>query len=355
MKFLMVGGTFDEQGGSPSGYVKKLCDALQMFTNQKIKVHNGGHFNQLSNIIKDDVIDFKVIFWFANVSNDEEKLVKYIKQINPECLLVTSKRNCGEYDLYAIIAKALALKSNLVLEINSSSQPFKATILDPLANVYLKDESDINLIAINLLKRIRELQSFTRIGSEQVEGEAVIPDKQDFFEVIQAHADIFHSIIYNIQTTRFLGNASFRCVNGFPSFRNGNYIFVSRRNVEKKNLDVNGFVPVIADRIDKVFYLGENKPSVDTPIQLRLYRFYPNINYMIHSHVYIKGAPITKSIIPCGAIEEFMEIVEMFPNPNETGFTVNLRGHGSLVLANSIDFFQSIEYREKSERAEENE
>lgn len=42
------------------------------------------------------------------------------------------------------------------------------------------------------------------------------------------------------------------------------------------------FVPTYLSEY-KVYYCGENKPSVDTPIQLRLYEKLPNINYMIDS------------------------------------------------------------------------
>lgn len=62
---------------------------------------------------------------------------------------------------------------------------------------------------------------------------------------------------------------------------------------------------------DKIYYCGDNKPSVDTPIQIRMYDKLPNINYMIHSHCYIKNAPYTKNALPCGAIEEVDEILNI--------------------------------------------
>lgn len=33
-----------------------------------------------------------------------------------------------------------------------------------------------------------------------------------------------------------------------------------------------------------LYYCGDDKPSVNTPIQVRLYEALPNIKYMIHSH-----------------------------------------------------------------------
>jgi hypothetical protein len=43
-------------------------------------------------------------------------------------------------------------------------------------------------------------------------------------------------------------------------------------------------------------------PSVE--VQMAYLSQIPEINYMFHSHVYVKGAPFTKSPVPCGAIEE---------------------------------------------------
>lgn len=74
-----------------------------------------------------------------------------------------------------------------------------------------------------------------------------------------------------------------RCSKGMPSFKHNDYVFVSQRNVDKEYLDLSHFIPTYLED-DKVYYCGENKPSVDTPIQLRLYKELPNIRYMIHSH-----------------------------------------------------------------------
>jgi hypothetical protein len=45
-------------------------------------------------------------------------------------------------------------------------------------------------------------------------------------------------------------------------------------------------------------YYGNKKPSVDTPVQLMIYQNAPAINYMIHGHYYVYGAPFTKSFYP---------------------------------------------------------
>ena len=133
--------------------------------------------------------------------------------------------------------------------------------------------------------------------------------------------------------TRFLGNSSFRCQRGFPSFRgNKDIIFVSRRNVDKRFIDKDHFVGSVLLEDGSVGYYGEYKPSVDTPIQLRLYNLLPKINFMIHSHCYINAAPFTKTPVPCGAVEEVDEIMEIIGQGRSQPFyAINLIGHGLLL------------------------
>ena len=47
------------------------------------------------------------------------------------------------------------------------------------------------------------------------------------------------------------------------SFRKGDIIYVSKRNIDKKFITLDNFVPVYMDG-DKLMYGGSSKPSVDT-------------------------------------------------------------------------------------------
>ena len=110
-------------------------------------------------------------------------------------------------------------------------------------------------------------------------------------------------------------------------------IFVSKRNVDIRNMGANNMVAVnlFTDRM--VEYYGENKPSVDTPIQVQLYNIYPNVNFMLHTHAYVEGAPFTTgSPVPCGSLEEVGKIWDIMPWENSTSFAINLKGHGSILF-----------------------
>lgn len=115
---------------------------------------------------------------------------------------------------------------------------------------------------------------------------------------------------------------------------------VSQRDVDKRYIGPDAFVAVsTASR--EVQYHGVRKPSVDTPIQLALYAYYPRVRYMLHSHTYIEGAPMTAEPVPCGAIEEAAEVTALVPSHDACDFAVNLRGHGSIVLASNLDTLRS--------------
>lgn len=339
MKILFLGGNWIENI-KESGYINKLRDEL----GGDCTFQNGGTSKELEEHLN-SVGEYDVILWFVNVPNTYEKTVYRIKEINKKVLLVTSKSNLdGKYSYMELVSRMLAVKSNLMLEFRSENGRIVGSILDPLNNAYCMKEPDIHKVAIALTDRINLLMRLTRVGSKQV-GEALsIPEETKFFEIGKHLAETFHSLIHPEHTERFLGNMSFRCENGFPSFRRGDYIYVSRRNIDKRLIGKDGFVAVKMPFNGTVEYYGEAKPSVDTPIQVMLYAIYFNVRYMIHSHVYIKNVPITNDVIPCGSLEEVAEIGMVWKNHSFTDFAVNLRGHGSLVFASNLSYFDQIEY-----------
>lgn len=341
MKVALIGGVFDESGGRPSGYVTRLFNALdpvlQEGGDRLPYFYNGGKVEDLDSLVR-LMGEVDVALWFADVPNHLPKLVGEIKVRWPKILLVTSKRNLdGEYPLSELLGRALKSKSNLLVEMTGDRKSVAATVLDPLGTSYCTNEADVSRVAQVLVTRLRRLRQFKRVGSEQVGEKIPAPDETAFFTLIREQAERFHAIIHGIGHERMMGNASFRCAKGFPSIRAGHLIFVSRRDIDKRFIAPENFVAVDASSEDPVRYYGAEKPSVDTPIQVRLYRRYPRVRYMLHSHTYIEGAPITSEPVPCGAIEEADQVFDLYPDPQSADFAVNLRGHGSIVLASSLD------------------
>lgn len=357
MKILFVGGSFDDNGGRPSSVVTKFSNEISKNKDIKLSVFNGGYFENIESILKLS-IENDVVFWWANVPNDKPK-IRDAKSINSKVMLVTSKRNDNEkYNFSELINRALSAKANLCIEFSKHEDKFCMMLFDPLGNCWFKGE-DIKDCCDVLLKRLDFLQKITRQGTVNVNNEVglsndiskylqMIQGEEDFFDVIKDYAETFHKLINPApNVTRFLGNSSFRCQRGFPSLRKDGIVFVSKRNIDKRFIDIKGFVPTKLYE-GSVFYWGENKPSVDTPIQLRLYEKLKNIDYMIHAHVYIQNAPFTKNMIPCGGLQEVDEILQIIENEfgsfDKDFYAINLIGHGCIVMSSDVEKLKRINY-----------
>ena len=363
-KLLIVGGTFDHEGGRPSKLIDSIKTEIARSNWYDITFFNGGLVEDLHKNILPSVTDYKVVLWFANVPNDEVKL-RDVKAINPKCILVTSKRNDdNKYTFAELISRALSIKANLTIEFSRQEDKFNMMLFDPLGNVFYNGLS-VDLLCKNLIYRIYELSCFSRVPTIQdtVNEAPVVPEETAFFDFAHGCATIFHNLIRPAKgTERFLGNMSFRCQNGFPSFRGENdIIYVSKRNVDKSDIGASSFVPTYLDEELDVKYFGENKPSVDTPVQLRLYELFPWANYMLHAHCYIDSKLIsmliddsvvtqTNAPVPCGAIEEVREIYASLPcsldKVNQEPprlLAVNLIGHGCILIARDVEVLKELE------------
>ena len=364
-KVLIVGGTFDNEGGRPSSLIGNLITCFHDDAVFNITSVNGGFVSDLHNEILPAVTDFDIVLWFANVPNDEDKL-RDVKSINPKAILVTSKRNDNnKYTFAELISRALTIKANLTVEF--SKQPdylFNMMLFDPLGNVFYDGWMVADLYTA-LKFRLNKLLTFTRVPSvRDTENEApAVPEETEFFEFAHSCADIFHNLIRPAKgTERFLGNMSFRCQNGFPSFRGENgIIYVSRRNVDKSDINAGSFVPTYLDEAMTTKYFGDFKPSVDTPVQLRLYKIFPWANYMIHAHCYVDVLNISGAVqfkttnpVPCGALEEVSEIFVGLPSSEDDFIdqfiinpprllAINLTGHGCILIAKDIEILKELQ------------
>lgn len=384
MTILIVGGTWNrefnnstESYGKPSSLVTKLSNALTTYG--LVDVYNGGRYDKLEDIIK-SASSYDVVFWWANVDNSLPK-IRNVKEIAPHTMLINSKRDDEDkYSFQELIQRSLAAKANLTWKFKKiADKTFETTIFDPLGSVwYLGTDFDAaikacmdRLIFLKNMTRQQTTKSDTSKGlvmswyfdqfkqpEYKSEKSVAIPDEQDFVDAVRKYATEFQKFMpIDCKTERFVGNASLRpilppqvgrCGKGMPSFRGtDNMIFVSKRNIDKQFITLDNFVPVYMDN-DKLMYCGEDKPSVDTPVQIRLYNAFPQINYMLHSHCYIKNALFTHEAIPCGAIEEFDEVMKLIQEQkidnHRNQYFVNLIGHGSIIMWNNMQqFHEDIE------------
>lgn len=335
---LIVGGTWDLNGGRESGFIKKFYMELLSYNNN-ITYLNGGYYNDLPRILN-SVRDYSVVCWFANVDNSLPK-TRNIKAINPYTILIGSKRNDnGKYPFVEVLNRALLERHNLSIEFSKEDGIYKMLLFDPLGVKWYEGTSIADLVE-NLYKRLVFISNAKRKHTYHVEGNIDIPNSEEFFSFVREAAEIFHQTIDHSEgVTKFMGNASFR--------GNDGYLFVSKRDVDKSKIDKNNFV---ACRLDNgtLYYYGNTKPSKDTISQANLYNLFPNINYMIHSHCYALAGKYTEMPVPCGSLDEIDEIVKVIEreyngNYDLTCYRINYLGHGCLLLGETINDLKATKF-----------
>jgi hypothetical protein len=317
MKTLIVGGDFGKSPKSSSVITK-----LAIYFNHAT-VLNGGTLEEIA-AASNNCTEFDVVLWMPNISNEIEKIYP---QKGRGALLFCSKvlrENRSEADA---IARIFRMNGNAVLAISKEGNLFSFKLIDALGNCWIKT-SELNLLAEKMLELTAWTNSSIRTATKTAEFEfPEYPDElEKLVELNKIVADNFEAI-----GSRYFGNVSTRCMKMFPSVRlDSLYMLVSRRNSDKKRLSSDDFVKVRYQ--SNIEYLGLEKPSVDTAIQVNIYKNFPNINFIIHGHGYIDGMSFTKRYYPCGDLREFEEIRPLL----EDNGILNLINHGFIIFANNI-------------------
>jgi hypothetical protein len=347
MNLLFVGGGFDDQGQFAIPHRWLFNDFMHSFDRDldRITYYNGGTPDELDLILANyEHRHYDIIFWLTHIKVEE------VKEHFPRSILVTYTQNCNDrYSALHLVAKCLQQRANLLLEY-CGERGF-TRVLDPLGNEFRLSD-DVHDTEEVLALRINQLLKVTRIPSRSFDAYDIEPPHQtEFLDFVAENSALFQEMI--VGGNRFLGNLSFRCLSGFPSYRGKGMIFVSKRDVDKRIIKNEDFVAVeshvMTSGINEdqfIEYHGIRKPSVDTPIHLALYDYYKNVNYIMHAHVYVEAAPFTEAVLPCGALEEVAEIKRLFPIDScSCNFAVNLRGHGSIILGDTVDALRSFQYK----------
>lgn len=340
MKSLIVGGSWDNDGGKPSGLIRKMYEELKNIDDKNdIKFVNGGYYSDLESIIK-TAKEYDVIYWMAHVSNELPK-VRNVKNINSHAIVIGSKRNDNnKYSFVEILNRSLLQRNNLTIEFKKNNDKFNMLVFDPLGTAWY-DGDNLKQMVNALYNRISFILTTKREHTYKAEGESYIPDEKYFFDYLRYCSEVFQKTIEHAPgVTRFLGNGSFRNDKG--------NIYVTQRDVDKSLIDEHHFVNVYKED-DKVYYLGDYKPSKDTIVQVNLYEKLKNINYIIHSHCYVKDAPYTNVPVPCGALDEIDEVINVIKKDYDNNYelnyyAVNLIGHGCLIMGKDVNVLKNTKF-----------
>lgn len=112
-------------------------------------------------------INYDIVIWWANVSNDLPK-IRNVKEINYKTMFVSSKRNIdNKYSFEDLLQRSLSLKSNLAIEFTKAGQLYNMRLFDPLGNVWYEG-TNIKECSKEMLSRLHFIKSITRQSTIQL-------------------------------------------------------------------------------------------------------------------------------------------------------------------------------------------
>jgi hypothetical protein len=315
MKNIVVGGNPGEKVSTIVSLIAREIGAIEA---------NG--------IIPNSLKGFDLTVWMPNIDNSKEKVYP-VK--DKGSVLICSKVMREGYTRIDSVSRIFKMHANAVIEIYKKSNRVYFQLVDALGNTWGPKTDDIKI----LCKNIKDLYEWTK-GSKRISLERV--GEYPMFPFTMNKSLVEDFIVINNRLAqkcaagcgnRYFGNYSTRCTKLFPSMRINriDYFLFSPRNTDKRYVTFSDLVTVN----DMGQYFGR-KPSVDTPIQLEIYKNFKNINFMIHGHAYIKNAPFTNKYFPCGDLREVDEICRL---ANRGFKTINLRKHGFIIMAEKLEDF----------------
>lgn len=347
-KILIVGGTWNEKGGMPSSTIKNMKKIMNV-----ANVHNGGDYYALRKIVQ-TTPNYDYVFWFANIEDERMANIGNVKDYAPKCLLITSKRNDNyKKRLEDLLEYAITTKSNLFFEFSKQeNKKFNIRVFDPLGCVwyYGTDLADAVKACLSRLAFLSNLTRKPTIHDPYTDKTIKIFNKDDvkFFGIIKESSNCFKKLMCSQGSCTCKTTLAFdeptRCMYGFPGIRTGNTVFLSKRIIGSNGITEDDYVPCFLNDDGSVRY-GNEKPSIDAPVQLKLFKEYHNIDYILHGHVYIKDAPITEQVITCGTLETVDEILK-YIDKNTDFAVLNLKGHGCIILSSTanLDKMKEVTY-----------
>lgn len=325
---LIVGGNFGYVVNKPSLVIDKLVSSLSVYF-KDITVINSGTLKQLQESAN-MVGQFDITVWMPDVP-DNAPNIKMEKDIG--AVLIVAKNlysnKCTRTDAVTRIFKYHA---NAVIAINRTSigEPFNFELIDALNNNWTDHKTTL---IDELTASIHNLYHWTKAAKR----ESVIHETDDIDKLLELNTKVINTNAE--QNIRYFGNT--RCTLMFPSCRQTKGILVSPRNSDKLQLKRNDMIHVYRKKLGQLAYFGNTKPSIDTPIQMSLYEYFPRINFFIHGHNTIKKVHTTKRYFPCGDLREIQQSFDIInTNPMESTHVYsgmfNIKNHGFLIYAENI-------------------
>lgn len=341
MNISIIGGNFGNMPKS-SSVVNKIADCfiwrdLRNMSIDDVNVVNGGNMEDDLNHALNIASSGDLTIWMANIDNSEDKQYPDKKT---GAILICSKVMRDGYTRIDAISRIFKMHGNAVIAIYKEANVFRFELIDALGNIWYNG-SDIYGLCCGIEDFTNFTQSAKRVKTRKRDYDFVMDDYAEQLSNLIESNKRLQSHVMTSCGNRFFGNISTRCSKLFPSMRAGEVcMFVSPRNVDKSSITPDMMVPYFEDDS----YMGDRKPSVDSPAQVRLYKALPNINFMIHGHATFTGNNVlnTEEYKLCGDINEVDEILNVIKDHTCEAFIINLKNHGFLIGGNNILYLNGL-------------
>jgi hypothetical protein len=328
IRTLVVGGTFGTTA-KKSSIIDKISKKMEA------TVFNGGSYETLKTI---DLTNFDLILWYPNIEN---KFNKYYPKKPIGSVMIISKNlytnnNRTRADA---VSRIFDFHANAVVAITKQNR-FKFQLIDALNNDWCNTENLDEVVSA-----IFKLYKWTKDSKRK-------PTVRTYDDLDRLMKLVRNTAIDTKEVQgRFFGNVSTRCSKLFPTLRIADDVFmVSKRNCDKEFIEREDMVELGVYDSNKglmLKYKGKNKPSVDSPIQVCIYKAFPYINFMIHGHNFIEGAEYTEEYFPCGDLREVAPICDLIEKSDNNYGIINLKNHGFLLYSDSIEMLEELQQNMK--------
>jgi len=321
----VVGGSWsnEESEVKRSGLASKMAKELNADS-----LFNGGLLRNLPSSIYSDLI-----VWMPNIPNHYDNLP--LKKKKGATLIITKVLRSADKDgIGDAISRIFRFNANFVICISGEASLIEFTMYDALGNLCFTSK-DINCVAQMILH-------FYSLNKQQIRVETSCVNDSN---LITDFIPIVHSVQAKVEQSRggrYFGNASTRCEKMFPSCKtiSMDIVTVTKRNIDKEKLSKEDFVAVFSGDDGAVMCMHSDKPSIDTPVQLELYKNFRSIRYIIHGHAVAKSKfqcnYSTEEYFPCGDMREVEEILSVVKDRNRFQYCINLKNHGFILMADCL-------------------
>ena len=340
---LFIAGNWTDTGGRANNYMTELITLFEKKLGCPITAFNGGHINELEMILSNYTSNADIVFYAPNIPCELDKRLNP-KDYNFRIVLISFKRNDNRYTFDDLTSQALTNRSDLICEVRKDepSGRYEMRVFDILGAMWSDFTQDTEASVDALLDRAMEILTFRYYKMKSVR--RFIPNPEvNLTEVFEVYRD-FGYLLKKLQfgdkpnrVRRHLGEMSFRSKDTpVVSFSNSrNYLLSDTPKTED-------FIPTKITG-GKVFYAGEKKPHLETGVFDQIFERYHDINYIFHSHCVIDGVNSTENAVTNGSIQEFSEVERVLENSDKkTDLSINLKGHGSLILGSDLEYVQSM-------------